>query len=157
MFIIYIDTMDPILIVLIFIVLIITGIIISILIANYNNNTIKNYYSNLPFQSIIKDNAQNMTNCPKGCNRGVCANKDKCHHPYKDNCCVYDFQCNYCKDPITQNYYLDSNINPRLTIAYKKNANNKDIDELNEKIKKQNEYIQKLNKEIAITNKKNGY
>ena len=89
--------MDPILFILIFIVLIITGIILSILISNYNNDTIKNYYSDLPFKSIIQDNAKNMNPCPIGCVRGVCSHKKKCTNPQQQNCCVYDFQCNYCK------------------------------------------------------------
>ena len=150
--------MDPILFILIFIVLIITGIILSILISNYNNNTVKNYYSNLPFKSIIQDNAKNMNPCPIGCVRGVCSHKERCTNPQQQNCCVYDFQCNYCKDKVTENYYLNSNVNPRLTRAYNKNKiNNRQTEILNKKIKKQNDYIQKLNKEILIVNKKNGY
>jgi hypothetical protein len=149
--------MDPILFILIIIVLIITGIILSILISNYNNNTVKNYYSNLPFKSIIQDNAKNMSACPNGCVRGVCSHKQRCTNPHQQNCCVYDFQCNYCKDPITQNYYLNSNANPRLAIAYNKNVNNRQTEILNKKIKKQNEYIQKLNKEIVNVNRQNGY
>ena len=149
--------MDPILFILTFIVLIITGIILSLIIVNYNNNTIKNYYSNLPFKSIIKDDAKNMSLCPIGCVRGVCSHKEKCINPYQENCCVYDFQCNYCKDPVTQNYYLNTNANPRLAVAYEKQYDKKQTDILNKKIEKQNEYIQKLNKKIVIVNEKNGY
>lgn len=147
--------MDPILIILIFIVLLITGIIISLLISDYNENKIKKYYSDLSFNSIIKDNGSNLKNCPDGCVRGICTHKNNCINPTKNNCCVYDFQCNYCKDKYTNNYYLDTVSNPKLTIDY--NNNIKNINNLNVRIKKQNDYINKLNKEIIDINKKNGY
>ena len=155
--------MDPILITLIFIVLIITGIIISLLISNINESNVKNYYSKLPYQyqSIIKGDGKNMVHCPKGCDRGVCKHKAHCTNPNKQNCCIYDFQCNYCKDPVTQNYYLDSASNPKLTMKYnetnRKNQNTSDLSQLNNKIKLQNEYISKLNKEVYLINKKRGY
>ena len=75
--------MDPILFILIIIVLIITGIILSILITNYNNTNVKNYYSNLPFKSVIQDNAKNMKACPIGCVRGVCSHKERCTNPHQ--------------------------------------------------------------------------
>ena len=146
--------MDFILIVLIFIVLIIIGIIFSILIVNYNDYTIKQYYTDLP-----TTNNKNEV-CPHGCVRGACNHNLTCINPIKDNCCIYDFQCNNCIDPITNNYYTDKTINKKLNVKYDLISPNNDIQkikDLNQKIRKQNLYIAKLNQEVNNMNKLRGY
>lgn len=95
-------------------------------------------------KSIYTGDASSMKLCPKGCIRGVCNKNNK----NNNNHCKYDYQCNYCKDPITGKYYLNSNVNPKLEILY--NSNN--IQETNNLIKKQNDYIHQLNKEIQKIN-----
>ena len=41
--------------------------------------------------------------CKKGCTRGVCRTKNS----NSKELCKYDFQCNYCKDRNTKNFYVD--------------------------------------------------
>jgi len=151
--------MDFILLILILIVLIIFGIIMMIIVNNFSEkNTIK-HYSKLPFESIYTGDAKNMKMCPQGCVRGVCSNKKQCLNSKNENCCVYDFQCNYCKDGLTKQYYLDSATNPQLDIKYQTQSSmdQKTMDDFEKEINQQNDYIDELNKEIKKINKQNGY
>lgn len=131
-------------------IFIIIGIIFSILIVQY-------YYPNnklniINFQSIYKDNSKNLKNCPKGCIRGVCSNKSNNN---SSQYCKYDFNCNYCNDVDTENYYLDTVSNPKLTQKYnsiQQELNENNINDINKKIKEQNIYINKLNQQIKKMN-----
>lgn len=128
---------------------------VSKMISDQVNNQIKKEYT---ISTPIDYPAKNMNNCPLGCLRGVCSKKvlsKKHKNTNSKKPCEYDFQCNYCKDPSTNQFYVNFAQNPKRkivpvyeeewlgTIAEKK---------LNEEIKKNNEYIKKLNNHIKEIN-----
>ena len=94
---------------------------------------------NSNIKSVYVGDGSNMKLCPKGCVRGV------------NSLGKYDFKCNYCQDPTTGKYYINSVVNPKLEVLY----NSSNIKETNETIKHQNEYILKINKEIMKINEQN--
>ena len=104
------------------------------------------------FAKIICDNYSfHGTSCPKGCVRGVC-NKSSSDED-KDSC-KYDFQCDYCKDNKTDQFYIDLNNNREIIPLYytSKNMDKDDIYKLNDMINKNNKYIQALDEKIKIMN-----
>ncbi len=162
--------------VLLFIIGVGTFVFISKIISDDVNNQIKKEYT---ISTPIDYPAKNMNDCPTGCLRGVCSpekknttktdnkntttKKDEKNNTTKtDNKntnkkphCEYDFQCNYCRDPSTNQFYVNFEQNQKRkivpvyeeemlgTIAEKK---------LNEEIKKNNQYIKKLNAHIKEIN-----
>ena len=127
---------------------------ISKMISDEVNNQIKKEYT---VSTPIDYPAKNMNNCPPGCLRGVCSEEALSSQEEEGSGkpCEYDFQCNYCKDPSTNQFYVNFSQNPKRkivpvyeeewlgTIAEKK---------LNDEIKKNNEYIKKLNQHIKEVN-----
>ncbi len=109
---------------------------------------------------IIKTgNGRNMKLCPKGCIRGTCnlnTNNTDQNNINKNNNCKYDFQCQYCQDTKTNNFYVSANMNHEKNIlpVYKEEKHmiltQKDL--LNDEIKKNNEYIININKHIQKIN-----
>ena len=127
----------------IFIIIIIIFVLIFISYFNKNENKKKEVYNVL---MPLQGNAQNMNICPKGCVRGNCNRKN--------GDCKYDFQCQYCSDAKTNNFYVDFNDERKIIPLYEEedkltiNQKNK----LNEEIEKNNEYIELLNKKIMMMN-----
>jgi hypothetical protein len=94
--------------------------------------------------------SNNMLSCPNGCVRGVCNNK-------KNNnklSCNYDFNCQYCIDKNTKNFYVnfsnERNIIPILEEEKNLNLSQKTL--LNNYIQENNNYIKELNTEIKNYN-----
>lgn len=138
--------------VLLFIIGVGTFVFISKIISDDVNNQIKKEYT---ISTPIDYPAKNMNDCPTGCLRGVCSPDIKAEQSEEGNSCEYDFQCNYCRDPSTNQFYVNFEQNQKRkivpvyeeemlgTIAEKK---------LNEEIKKNNQYIKKLNAHIKEIN-----
>ncbi len=144
--------------VLLFIIGVGTFVFISKLISDDVNNQIKKEYT---ISTPVDYPAKNMNDCPTGCLRGICSPEKAKKDNNKDSKtnqkphCEYDFQCNYCKDPSTNQFYVNFEQNQKRkivpvyeeemlgTIAEKK---------LNEEIKKNNQYIKKLNAHIKEIN-----
>ena len=95
----------------------------------------------------LSGNAKNMNLCPSGCYRGVCKKGT--------GQCNYDFQCEFCADSKTNNFYVEPNNNMRqiLPLYEEENKlNNYQKNSLNELIYKNNNYINQLNKKIESIN-----
>ena len=91
----------------IFIIIIIIFVLIFISYFNKNENKKKEVYNVL---MPLQGNAQNMNICPKGCVRGNCNRKN--------GDCKYDFQCQYCSDAKTNNFYVDFNDERKIIPLY---------------------------------------
>jgi hypothetical protein len=106
--------------------------------------------------SVIKTgDAKNMNLCPIGCSRGACK-KIKLNESKSNNYCKYNFQCNYCQDRVTNQFYVHPDVNNEKQILpiYEESKHlvisQKDL--LNEAIKKNNDYIIELNNKIRKNN-----
>jgi len=139
-----------------------------------NNRSIKDYNIHLPkHQDAINKNL-----CPSNCVRGRCnvklyssntgksclnndcSKQDEQKLPIKkENTipkCKYDFQCQYCKDSVTNQFYVD-NVQSRKIIPLleeESDLDSKQKDMLNTDINSYNNYIKTLNKNIEKHNKK---
>ena len=84
--------------------------------------------------------------CKKGCTRGVCRTKNS----NSKELCKYDFQCNYCKDRNTKNFYVDLTNYEEVQPIYsvQEELNNKQRNSLNVEIEENNDYIDDLNDKI---------
>jgi hypothetical protein len=107
--------------------------------------------------SIIKSgNGQNMNLCPIGCNRGSCQKLNNKQLSGLNNYCKYNFQCNYCQDRVTNQFYVHPDLTNEKEILpiYEESKylviNQTDL--LNEDIKKNNEYIIDINNKIKKMN-----
>jgi len=125
---------------IIFLVIIIIGVFLKF--THFYDNTIDSYQIWMP----ISDNAKNMNKCPFGCVRGSC-NKSN-----SNNGCKYNFQCEYCKDRITNQFYVEFNDERNILPLYaeEEELTNRQKTELNKSIDKNNKYIKELNKRIMI-------
>jgi hypothetical protein len=116
-----------------------------------------------PIQSDMKEykitkvgNGKNMNLCPIGCSRGSCKKLDNKQLSKTKNFCKFNFQCDYCQDRVTNNFYVDPNYDNEKAIlpVYQESKNlvisQKDL--LNDAIKKNNNYIINLNKRIINMN-----
>lgn len=112
------------------------------------NKMIKKYDIVMPRQG----DGRNFIACPIGCERGVCINKNK---EGKIGTCQYDFQCQYCEDKITKQFYVGGNYENEKKIipTYEQpKIRDDDFDILNKDIEKNNDYVKKLNEEIQKEN-----
>lgn len=93
--------------------------------------------------------SKNMDICRLGCVRG------RCKHQNIDNGCKYDFQCSYCKDKRTNQFYVDLTNYKDLQPIYdeQKKISRSQTEDLNELIQENNEYIDELNEKIYNYNK----
>lgn len=129
--------------ILLAIIIIIIIIFVSIFIFNFNKKQEAKVYNVL---MPLQGNAQNMNICPKGCVRGNCNREN--------GGCKYDFQCQYCSDAKTNNFYVEFNDERKIVPLYEEedkltiNQKNK----LNEEIERNNDYIELLNKKIMMMN-----
>lgn len=92
--------------------------------------------------------------CPKGCDKGVCIQKEPCYNPFPPNaeCCVFDSQCRHCKDDSGIIVDTDAqNVRDSIRNRYYKQYDS--VSELNADINDENEYINKLNIQIRKRNK----
>ena len=106
---------------------------------------------------ILKDyktgDGTNFLDCPLGCNRGICEtknSKDKKH-------CQYNFQCQYCEDRNTHQFYVGANFENEQKIIptyTQPEVRSEDVFPLNRDIHDNNEYIRQLNKKIKEENEK---
>ncbi len=113
---------------------------------NESNLIMKVYDFQLPKQG----DGKNFLLCPLGCKRGICENKIN----NKDNC-LFDFQCQYCEDRESGQFYVSSNYQNQFKIIptySQKEIRTDDFDILNEDIKKNNEYVRQLNLKIKDQN-----
>ena len=114
------------------------------------NEIIKKYEIVMPRQG----DGKNFIKCPIGCSRGVCVDKEK-NKEGKIGICQYDFQCQYCEDGSTGQFYVDGNYDHEKKIIptyEQKEIREDDMDRLNQDIQKNNEYVKKLNEEIQKEN-----
>ena len=110
----------------------------------YVEYSVDKNYRNLP-NTIINNNTNN--NCPSGCSKGTCNSETNCRN---EECCSFDFQCQYCKDNSNE-YYMKPNYNPYAEISINESQESNELSQLekiNQAIAKQNEYIYKLNQDI---------
>jgi hypothetical protein len=102
-------------------------------------------------QESVHGNGKNMNQCLQGCVRGVC-NRNK--NGNNNNSCKYDFQCQYCNDKNTNQFYVDFNDERRIIPLYEEQnkLTNEQDNALNKSIYKNNQYINMLNHKIEIMN-----
>ncbi len=114
------------------------------------NKMIKQYEIKMPRQG----DGRNFIRCPIGCLRGVCVDKEK-NKEGKIGICQYDFQCQYCEDVGTGQFYVGGNYENEKKIIptyEQKQIRDDDFDRLNQDIQKNNDYVKKLNEEIQKEN-----
>ncbi len=121
---------------------------------NKESNIIKKYDLILPKEG----DGKNFLDCPKGCKRGVCELKEKHkkEKPLKGEC-QYDFECQYCEDTHTKQFYVGGNYDNQIKIIptyEQKEIRKDDLSLLNQDIEKNNIYIHKLNEKIKYENSK---
>lgn len=117
-----------------------------------SNKEIKTYNIELPMHA----DAKNKNLCPYNCVRGNCnlSNIVQEEDEPGERKCKHDYQCNYCKDPKTNQFYVNNyqekeiihelEEEPRLT-PIQKHILNDDINGYNEYIHKLNDKIKKVN------------
>ncbi len=141
--------------ILFIIIFIIIYFFIQLIVKSYNESKlIKKYNIILPKQ----DNGKNFKYCPIGCKRGICGLKEK-HKTEKPlpKECQYDFECQYCEDRNTHQFYVGGNYENQIKIIptyEQKEIRKDDLSLLNHDIEKNNIYIHKLNKKIKYENSK---
>lgn len=116
------------------------------------NQMIKKYEITMPRQG----DGRNFIKCPIGCQRGICVDKEK-NKEGKIGICQFDFQCQYCEDGATGQFYVGGNYanEKKIIPTYEqKVVRDDDMDRLNNDIQKNNEYVKKLNEEIQKENDK---
>lgn len=94
---------------------------------------------------------KNFLDCPLGCDRGICKTKDSKNM----NHCQYNFQCQYCEDRNTHQFYVGANFENEQKIIptySQKEIRSEDVFPLNKDIQNNNEYIKQLNKKIREGN-----
>lgn len=146
---------DPLYFIISMIILVLVMVIIYIFVRLIQqtikeNQLIKKYEIVLPRQG----DGRNFIKCPVGCQRGVCVDKNK---EGKIGFCQYDFQCQYCEDERTGQFYVGGNYanEKKIIPTYEqKEIRDDDFDRLNKDIQKNNEYVKKLNEEIQKENDK---
>lgn len=88
--------------------------------------------------------------CKKGCVRGRCKKNNSTSKDY----CKYDFQCSYCKDKDSSQFYVDlsnyEEVLPDYNLQEELSANQSE--DLNNEINGNNEYIDELNDKIRKYN-----
>ena len=144
-------------IIIVIIVILVIALLYTIL-DKKNNKNATEYKFVLPFSG----NGENMNNCPKGCVRGRCEthnsnkpeNHDNKHNKHnKHNLhCKYDFDCQYCRNPDTNMFYVDGNYNNEKIIIPHYDDKNYNQSQLNREIIADNKYIHELNEEIIKHN-----
>ena len=107
--------------------------------------------------SIIESgNGKNMNLCPKGCIRGSCKKLNSQELSKHKDYCKYNFQCNYCQDKTTNQFYVDPNMdNEKAILPVYEESKHLIIsqkDTLNDEIKQNNNYIIELNQKIKNMN-----
>ncbi len=93
---------------------------------------------------------KNFLLCPKGCDRSMCKEKNT-----KEGHCQYDFQCQYCEDRHTHQFYVGGNYENETKIipTYEQNPiREEDISPLNKDIEENNKYVNQLNEKIRQYN-----
>ena len=137
---------------IVIIILIICAILFIIYYLINHTNIFYKKEMNTKTYNITKGNSAspNLDMCKNGCNRGVCRTKNS----NSSNFCKYDFQCNYCRDKITNNFYVDLTNYEEVQPTYdiQKKLNNKQRDSLNIEIEENNDYIDELNDKIRSYN-----
>ena len=137
------------------IVVILIGFGIYYFMKNYimTSDTTKEYGIVYPY----KGDGKNFIKCPRGCYRSSCLIKDNKEIP-KDGC-KFDFQCEYCKDDFTQNFYASDLrkrfIIPAVTATQEDDMKKSDYGLLNDDINKYNEDIKEINQQIEKENERN--
>jgi len=96
--------------------------------------------------------SKNLDLCKRGCVRGVCKNNK--NNSNLKGFCKYDFQCNYCKDRKTNQFYVDltnyEEVLPDYNIQEELSKNQSE--DLNNEINDNNDYIDELNNKIRKYN-----
>jgi hypothetical protein len=125
----------------------------------YNKGS-KIYNIELPMHA----DAKNKNLCPPNCIRGRCnllykpqeedEEEEKQYNTKKISKCKYDYQCNYCKDPNTNQFYVNNYKEKEIINELEKKPHLTPIQKhiLNDDINGYNEYIHKLNNKILKVN-----
>lgn len=94
--------------------------------------------------------SDNLDLCKKGCVRGVCKSKKSKTSKF----CKYDFQCNYCKDRKTDQFYVDLTNYEEVLPDYnvQEELSKSQSEDLNNEINDNNDYIDDLNEQIRKYN-----
>lgn len=112
----------------------------------------KNSNNNVKIYNYVKGNkaSEHLDLCKRGCKRGVCKTKNSKNKHF----CKYDFQCNYCKDRKTNNFYVDLTNYEEVLPDYdvQDELSNNQSEDLNDEIRKNNDYIDDLNDKIRKYN-----
>lgn len=89
-----------------------------------------------------------MKFCTKGCSRGTCKKNDV------PDGCRHDFECSYCTDRRTRQFYVDLTNYEKLTptLDEQDKISNTQSETLNDHIEKNNDYIDELNNKIQDYN-----
>jgi hypothetical protein len=136
-------------IIILFLVMVVIYIFIRLIQQTMKQNQmIKKYEIVMPRQG----DGRNFIKCPIGCHRGVCVDKNK---EGKIGFCQFDFQCQYCEDGATGQFYVGGNYENEKKIIptyEQKVVRDDDMDRLNKDIETNNEYVKKLNEEIQKEN-----
>ena len=134
----------------------VTTIIIVILIGIYyivnKTNIIVKHNTETNIYNMSKGNyaSKYLDLCKKGCIRGRCRTNNSNSKDY----CKYDFQCNYCKDRETNQFYVDLTNYEEVLPDYdlQEELSKNQSEDLNNEIKENNEYIDDLNDKIRKYN-----
>lgn len=124
-------------------------IIALLLFIIYNYSPITKIDNNVHTYDIhnLKGTSDHMLSCPNGCIRGVCNKNNKNHT------CNYDFNCQYCIDKNTKNFYVNFNKERNIIpVLEEENLNLSQKTLLNNYIQENNNYIKELNTEIKNYN-----
>ena len=137
---------------IIIIALIICALLFIIYYIINHTNIFNKKETNTRVYNITKGNLASpyLDVCKLGCTRGVCNTKNS----NSPNFCKYDFQCNYCKDRDTKNFYVDLTNYEEIQPTYdiQKKLSNKQRNSLNNEIEENNDYIDELNDKIRSYN-----
>lgn len=129
-------------------------ILIFKIVPSPSNKEIKTYNIVLPMHSDAKNKNLCPYNCVRGnCNLSIPYQKDKEKNQTKTKC-KHDYQCNYCKDPKTNQFYVNNYQEKQIIHELEEEPRLTPIQKhiLNDDIKGYNEYIHKLNNKIKKVN-----
>jgi len=128
-------------------------LIFKIVPSNLNKEKeIKTYNIELPMHA----DAKNKNLCPYNCVRGNCnlSNIVQKENEQGGKRCKHDYQCNYCKDPKTNQFYVNNYQEKQIIYELEEEPHSTPIQKhiLNDHINGYNEYIHKLNDKIQKVN-----
>ena len=136
--------------------ILITFLVVVLLLIIYyivnKTNLIIHHNKDINIYDINKGNysSKYLDLCKKGCVRGRC----KSNNSDLKNHCKYDFQCNYCKDRDSSQFYVDLTNYEEILPDYElqEELSKNQSEDLNDEIRLNNDYIDDLNEKIRKYN-----